>query len=79
MLKENAKTLQIKEQIIPDLVTELTLVFRVAPSGEAVLYILGDTLPFGNRDFQFDKGGELAGTGTGLCDCKLPGVGDSNS
>jgi len=70
MLKENGKTLCIKEQVINDLVTNLTLMFRVTPSGEARLHILGDDLPFGNRDFQFDKNGVLAGTGTGtkLCD-----------
>ena len=70
MLKLNAKTLHIKEQIINDLVTGLTLIFRVTPSGEARLQLLGDNLPFGNRDFQFDKDGRLAGTGTGMCSCK---------
>lgn len=69
MLKRNYKTLYIKEQVINDLVTELTLIFRVTPSGEARLHILGDNLPFGNRDFQFDKAGKFAGTGTGMyCD-----------
>ncbi len=71
MLKPNAKTIQIKEQYIDDTVTGLLLIFRVTPSGEARLHLKGDTLPFGNRDFQFDKNGALAGTGTGLCDCKL--------
>ena len=70
MLKQNAKTLQIKEQFIDDAVTGLTLMFRVTPSGEARLHLLGSILPFGNRDFQFDGNGELAGTGTGLCSCK---------
>lgn len=70
MLKLNAKTLHIKEQVINDLVTELTLFFSVTPDGEARLKVIGDNLPFGNRDFQFDKNGELAGTGTGLCSCK---------
>jgi len=66
MIKQNAKTLQIKEQYINDLVTGLTLIFRVTPSGEARLQLTGDNLPFGNRNFQFDKNGKLAGTGTGL-------------
>ena len=69
MLKPNAKTLQIKEQIINDLVTELTLIFRVAQGGEARLQLLGDNLPFGNRDFQFNKDGKLVGTGTGVRNC----------
>ena len=67
MLKKNAKTLYIEEQVINDPVTELTLMFRVTPSGEARLHLLGDNLPFGNRDFQFDKAGKLAGAGTGIC------------
>jgi hypothetical protein len=66
MLKRNAKTVKIKEQVINDLVTGLTLIFRVTPSGEARLHLLGDNLPFGNRDFQFDKNGKLAGTGMGV-------------
>ncbi len=66
MLRTNAKTLSIKEQVINDSVTGLTLIFRVTPSCEANLHILGDDLPFGNRDFQFDKGGKLVGTGAGL-------------
>jgi len=66
MLRTNSKTLNIKEQFIDDPVTGLTLMFRVTPSGESRLHILGDNLPYGNRDFQFDKNGKLAGTGTGL-------------
>jgi len=70
MIKENAKTLHVKEQYINDLITGLTLIFRVTPGGEARLHLLGNILPFGNRDFQFDRNGKLAGTGTGLCPCK---------
>ena len=70
MKKENAKTLNIKEQIVNDAVTGLMLVFRVTPSGEARLHLMGGCLPFGNRDFQFDKDGELAGTGTGIFEAK---------
>ena len=70
MLKLNAQTLKIKEQVINDAVTDLMLIFAVTPSGEARLHLRGANLPFGNRDFQFDENGELAGTGTGLCPCK---------
>ena len=69
MLKQNAKTLHIKEQIINDQVTTLTLIFCVTPDGEAYLQLLGHNLPFGNRDFQFDKDGRLVGTGTGVRNC----------
>ena len=70
MLKLNAQTLKIKEQVINDAVTDLMLIFRVTPSGEARLHLTGTNLPFGNRDFQFDENGELAGTGTGLYSCR---------
>jgi len=71
MLKWNPQTLKIKEQLINDAVTGLMLIFRVTPSGEARLHISGSNLPYGNRDFQFNKDGELVGTGTGLCPCKI--------
>ncbi|MDH5695235.1 MAG: hypothetical protein OEZ00_01305 [Dehalococcoidia bacterium] len=71
MLKPNTKVLKIKEQFINDDVTGLLLIFRVTPDGEARLHLIGDILPFGNRDFQFNKDGELVGTGTGLCPCKF--------
>jgi len=67
MLKLNAQTLKIKEQVVNDAVTDLMLIFRVTPSGEARLHLIGANLPFGNRDFQFDKTGNEAGAGTGLC------------
>jgi len=70
MLKPNAKTPKIKEQLINDEITGLTLIFRVTPHGEARLHLLGDILPFGNRDFQFDGSGELAGTGVGMGVCE---------
>ena len=66
MIKPNAKTLNIKEQLIDDPVTGLMLIFRVTPSGEGRLHLSGSILPFGNRDFQFGSKGELVGTGTGL-------------
>lgn len=66
MLKPNAKDCKIKEQVINDVVSNLLLVFRVTPSGETRLSLMGNSLPYGNRDFQFVDG-ELVGTGTGLC------------
>ena len=67
MLKRNGQVCKIKEQYIIDPVTELTLVFRVTPQGEARLSLDGDNLAFGNRDFQFNQDGVLVGTGTGIC------------
>ncbi|MBA7648623.1 hypothetical protein ES703_56411 [subsurface metagenome] len=71
MLRQNAKTLKLKEQVINDVVTNLMLIFRVTPSGEPRLHLIGDNLPFGNRDFQFSKDGKLVGTGTGVYSCKF--------
>jgi hypothetical protein len=71
MIKRNGKTCKIKEQFIDDKVTGLMLIFRVTPNGEARLHLLGDSLPFGNRDFQFSRDGELVGTGTGVCPCRF--------
>ncbi len=69
MLKSDAKILNIKEQLVNDEVTGLMLIFRVAPNGETRLHIVGESLLFGNRDFQFDKEGNLVGTGTACSDC----------
>ena len=66
MILPNAKMVKFKEQIINDEVTGLMLVIRLTKGGEPRLHVIGAQLPFGNRDFQFDKTGELAGTGTGL-------------
>jgi hypothetical protein len=69
VLKQDAQTCKIKEQYVADIVTDITLIFRVTTNGEARLTLVSDTLPFGNRDFQFNKDGELVGTGTGLSIC----------
>ena len=71
MLLPNAKEIKIKEQIINDLSTGLMLTFRLTPSGEPQLHLIGDILPFGNRDFQFNANGELIGTGTGTYGCGI--------
>ncbi len=75
-VKPNAKTLVIKEQIIEDPASGLTLMFEAYPephfdSIRLRLRICGDSLPFGNRDLCFTKDGELgaAGTATGAI-CK---------
>ena len=62
-------TVIIKEQVIKDLPTGLTIIFEVVSSGEGRMRLRGDILPFGNRDFAFSKDGQLEGTGTGLAGC----------
>ncbi len=68
-LKDDGQVWSIREQIIEDPVSGLTLQFEVAPDGEPRLRLYGD-LPHGNREFQFDLEGREAGAGTsltGLC------------
>jgi hypothetical protein len=71
-LKENAKTLTIREQIIEDPVSGLTFQFEVMPDGSSRFRIYGD-LPFGNREFIFDENGQEAGAGTALVGLCRPG------
>ena len=71
-LARDGKAWTIKEQIIEDLATGLTLEFEVVPEDlEAPfrLKILGD-LPFGNREIMFGRDGKEACSGmvlSGLC------------
>ncbi len=63
--KPDAKDWVVKEQIIEDPVSGLTIQFAVDPEGLPRLVIFGD-LPDGNRDFIFGTDGIEAGAGTGL-------------
>ena len=64
-VKPNARDWTIKEQIIEDLVSGLTLQFEATPESDAKfrLRIFGN-LPFGNREILFDVNGAEAGGGT---------------
>jgi len=64
-IKPEAKDCVIKEQIIEDGVTGLTLQFDALSDGTTRLNIIGD-LEMGNRSFIFNKQGEEAGAGTAL-------------
>ena len=69
MLRGDAKKLVIKEQIIiDDKVSGLTIMFKANKGGGWGLFITGDSLPYKNRDFGFNKDGELIGQGTGMCE-----------
>lgn len=67
------KTIKIKEQVIKDLVTGLTIIFKAVSNGEGRMWLRGSILPFGNRDFQFSPEGELVGTCTCTKDCGATG------
>ena len=64
-IKPEGKLCLIREQIIEDPVSGLSLQFEVADDGTGRLLIYGD-LPYGNRQFVFDREGREAGAGTAL-------------
>lgn len=66
-LKPNGRSFIIPEQIIEDRVTGLTLQFKATPETPDTPYrliIIGDALPFGNREILFDCTGAVGATGT---------------
>lgn len=68
--KTDWKSWAIREQIIEDPASGLSIQFEVSPSGEPRLRLFGSSLPFGNREIQFDVEGSVSGTGcatSGLC------------
>lgn len=71
MDKMNDRLIVIKEQIINDLPTELTIIFKALSNGESTMQLKGSILPFGNRNFQFGPEGELVGTDTVLSGCGI--------
>ena len=60
------KIVKIKEQVIEDLASGLTIEFKAREDGEARMVLRGSKLPFNNREIHFDKEGEYAGAGTWL-------------
>ena len=71
-IRTNAKDWSVKEQIIEDLVSELTFQFEVLPGGVKILRIFGNLLPYGNRDIYFDLDGIEAGSGTSVSGLSKP-------
>lgn len=69
-IKDGAKDWTVKEQIIEDPVSGLTIQFEVMPDGDRCLRLFGPSLHFGNRELIFDEVGKMTGSGThtgGLC------------
>jgi hypothetical protein len=62
-VKPNGATCSIREQIVEDQASGLTLLFE-CENGHARLVIAGKALPFGNREIHFDHEGREAGAGT---------------
>lgn len=73
-LKEEAKTLSIKEQILFEDPSGLTIEFCAVddPVHPFRLRLYGDALKLGNREITFSKDGVINGGGTALTDCPFP-------
>jgi hypothetical protein len=70
-IKPNGAKCSIREQIIEDPASGLTLLFE-CNGGKARLVIAGKSLPYGNREIHFDEDGKEAGAGTLLGDFRRP-------
>jgi hypothetical protein len=70
-IKTGTKSLRLREQIIEDAVSGLTLKLEVAQDGTSRLMIYGG-IPYGNREFIFDGQGKEAGARTGLTQLCCP-------
>jgi hypothetical protein len=62
-IKPNGVLCKVREQIVEDEASGLILQFECA-EGRTRLVIVGDALPFGNREIVFDDEGREAAAGT---------------
>ena len=60
-IKPQAMPCRIREQIIEDLPSGLTLQFEATPQGGMRMVIAGRVLRSGKREIVFDRSGELSG------------------
>ena len=70
-IKPNGSLCAIKEQIVEDLASGLTLQFE-CENGKTRLVIAGRALPFGNREIIFDTDGREAAAGTLVGEFRRP-------
>ena len=70
-LKPNGALCSIREQIVEDLASGLTLMFD-CHDGKPRLVIAGGSLPFGNREILFDSDGKEAAARTLLGEFRRP-------
>lgn len=70
-LKPNGALCQVREQIIEDEASGLTLQFE-STNGRTRLVISGKALPLGNREIVFDRDGCEAGAGTIVGEVRRP-------
>ncbi len=73
-VKPNGGVCTIREQIIEDPVSGLTIQFVSMPDSDAPVRVrIFGNLPYGNREILFDKNGEEAGAGTAFGGSCRPG------
>ncbi|HUQ25108.1 MAG TPA: hypothetical protein VM140_05510 [Burkholderiales bacterium] len=70
-VKPNGSKCSIREQIVEDPASGLTLLFE-CNGGGARLVIAGRNLPYGNREILFDIDGKESGAGTLVGDFRRP-------
>ncbi|MGQ0654059.1 MAG: hypothetical protein ACT4P4_17645 [Betaproteobacteria bacterium] len=70
-IKPNGALCQVREQIIEDEASGLTLQFECQHGGTRLI-ISGTALPFGNREIVFDREGCEAGSGTVVGELRRP-------
>ena len=70
-LKPNGATCRVREQIIEDAASGLTLQFE-CEDGRLRLVLAGKTLAIGNREILFDDQGREAGAGTLVGEFRRP-------
>lgn len=71
-LKPDGGSWSIAEQVVHDEVTGLTLQFDLRADGSPRLRIIGEQLPFGNRDIGFEVGGGQTDAGSATASCPAP-------
>ncbi len=73
-VKPHGEVCSIREQIIEDPVTGLTIQFAYMPGSDAPfrLRLFGKSLPHGNREILFDPTGAEAGAGVATMDACRP-------
>ena len=69
--KPNGGSITLREQIIEDPVSGLTIQIERCDDGEGRVRLWGN-IPFGNRDLAFDQEGRHVGAGTALRYCHRP-------
>ena len=70
--KMNSRAWTVREQILRDPATGLTITFAIDDLGRPRLRLHGDCLPFGNREIGFGTDGLEAFAGTSAAPCPTP-------